>query len=73
MISIVVLFSIAVDIVRFISLTIPVSPGNPRLSVSHQTNDCNNNIDKIVHKTTTGEGGIKLPCWERNKNDLHTD
>ena len=40
-----ILFSIAVDVVRFISLTILIPPGHP--SVSHQTNDSNNDIDKI--------------------------
>ena len=66
MISVVVLFSIAVDVIRFISLTILVSPGNP--GVSHQTNDSNNDIDKIVHKTTAGGRGYILPLSERNEN-----
>ena len=53
---VVVFFSIAVDVVWFISLTILVPPGNP--TVSHQTDDNNNDIDKIVHKTTARNGSI---------------
>ena len=43
---VIVLFSIAVDVVRLISLTILVPPGNP--SVSHQPSESNRNIDQTV-------------------------
>ena len=56
---IIVLLSIAVNVVRFIFLTILVPPSNP--SVSHQTNESNQDIDKIVHRTTAGEGSAELP------------
>ena len=69
-ISVIVLFSIAVNVVRFISLTILVPPSNP--SVSHQTNECNQDINKIVDKTTAGEGSIEVPRDEWNKNCRYT-
>ena len=53
-----------------IPLMILVPPGNP--SVSHQTNDSNNNIDKIVHKITAGKNKIESPPSERNKNDRYS-
>ena len=59
LISVIVLFSIAVYVVRFISLTILVPPSNP--SVSHQTSESNQDIGKIVDKTTAGEGGVDIP------------
>ena len=71
MCSVIVLFSIAVNVVRFISLTILIPPRNT--TVSKQTNESNQDIDKIVHKTTAGEGGLKLPLCERNKNGQNTN
>ena len=52
-ISVIVVFSIVVDIVRFISLTILVPPGNT--SVSRQSTQSNNDVDEVVDKATTGE------------------
>ena len=71
MCSVIILLSIAVDVVRFISLTILVPPGNT--TVSKQTNENNKDIDEIVDKTTAGEGDFKFPCRERNKNYQYTD
>ena len=71
MCSVIVLFSITVDVVRFISLTILVPPGNT--NVSKQTNESNQYIDKIVDKTTAGEGDFKLPCRKGNKKYQYTD
>ena len=49
----IVLFSIAIDVVRFISLSILVLPSNT--CVSHYPNKGYDGIDKIVDKTTAGE------------------
>ena len=68
---IVVLLSITVNVVMFISLTILVPPSNP--SVSHQTNESNQDIDKIVHKTTAGKGSAELPLNDRNRNGCCTN
>ena len=64
--SVIILLSIAVDVVRFISLTILVPPGNT--TESKQTNESNSDIDKIVDKTTAGEGGFRAPPSKREKN-----
>ena len=57
--SVIVLFSVAVDVVRLISLTILVPPGNP--SVSHQPSERNKDIDQIVDKTSARERSLKMP------------
>ena len=49
----IVLFSIAIDFVRFISHSILVLPSNT--CVSHYPNKGYDDIDKIVDKTTAGE------------------
>ena len=36
-----------------------VPPGDT--TVSHKTNDSNQNIDEVVHKPTAGERSIKIP------------
>ena len=57
--SVIVLFSIAVDVVRFISLTILVPPGYP--GISHQSSESNEDVDKVVDKTTAGERRRGIP------------
>ena len=64
MCSVIVFLSITVDVVRFISLTILVPPGNT--TISKQTNENNKDIDEVVDKTTAGEGDFKLPCRKGN-------
>ena len=55
----IVLFSIVIDVVRFISHSILVLPSNT--CVSHYPNKGYDGIDKIVDKTTTGKTVHNIP------------
>ena len=47
----VVFFSVSIDVIRFISLSILILPCNPY--VSYHSKDCNNHVDKVIDETTS--------------------
>ena len=55
----IILFSIVIDVVRFISLSIMVLPSNT--CVSHYPSKGYNGIDKIIDTTTAGESMHNVP------------
>ena len=56
--SVAVVFSIEMDVVRFISLTILVPLGNT--GVSHQSTESYKDIGKVINITTTGERSVEI-------------